>query len=154
MNKIQRSSVISMKHTIDKGSHKIVFFYNRNFHSYITKNSLTSKWIEVSEFFFRSPSYRVILAELVLDILKMESWTHRDALQTWLLKILSIFLHPSAKTCVFCWWDGVIASVRLQKIFEILCKQGKLCVSYTSRSKFYFQQNTTMEQYQEKESTL
>ena len=44
----------------------------------------------------------ITISGLTLDILKMASWVH--------IRIPFIFLRPSAKSCVFCWWDGVIAS--------------------------------------------
>ena len=59
-------------------------------------------------------------AVLTLDILKMASCAHMGCIAN-LLKTPFIFLRPSAKSCVFCWWDGVIASAELgyKKVNEI-----------------------------------
>ena len=55
---------------------------------------------------------------LALDIFKMESWNHLRCTANILTQETSfIFLHPSAKTCIFCWWDGIIASSALQMQF-------------------------------------
>ena len=41
--------------------------------------------------------------------LEMESWNHMGCTATQ-LKISLIFLYPSAKTYIFCWWDSIIMS--------------------------------------------
>ena len=43
-----------------------------------------------------------------------------DVQQKELLKISSIFLHPPAKTCIFCWWDAVIVSVGNVSITKVI----------------------------------
>ena len=51
---------------------------------------------------------------LSLDILKIESWMHMGRTANIIFKDISfIYLRPSAKTCVFCRWDGVILSVAI-----------------------------------------
>ena len=40
-----------------------------------------------------------------------------DSLQTCLSKISSIFLRPSAKTCIFRWWDSIITERALLSVF-------------------------------------
>ena len=53
----------------------------------------------------------VTQSELSLDILKMESWTHMGCTANIIKRCHSCFA-PISKimACVFCWWDGVIAS--------------------------------------------
>ena len=62
----------------------------------------------ISKQIFNITSY---ISGLSIDILKMESWMHLGRTANIIVKdVIHNFLRPSAKSCVFCWWDGVIAS--------------------------------------------
>ena len=45
---------------------------------------------------------------LTLDNLKMVSCMHLVCTANIMLKLSFVFLHPTAKPCVFCWGDGIV----------------------------------------------